>query len=351
MKKLYVIHNINETGKNARTVQVQATISELSQLCQVVSVLSKLSLFGISVSLESMREKSLCRKIIFHSYLLFLFLLKNRNKSMIYSRNLSVCFLLRCMGYRIFYESHDAERGINVYLMRLCIKLGLGVVAISDALKIYLVKEYQLDPRNIVVAHDGVFVEDYSFEVERNAVRMKYDIPTNAFVLMHSGSIFKGRGLDILSKSSNLNNAYFVQVGGSPKDSRNFRRLIGENNKSKIIERVEKSELINLQLAADAFILPMTKESTIWWCTSPMKLFEYMAAKKPILHTGLGSITEILNDNNSYAFNSPDELSVLVDTVKEDLKNGVDVAKEAYNLCVASYTWEKRAQVIFNFIK
>jgi glycosyltransferase involved in cell wall biosynthesis len=53
------------------------------------------------------------------------------------------------------------------------------------------------------------------------------------------------------------------------------------------------------QKAADALVLPNTaKEDISKYYTSPMKLFEYMASRRPIVATNIPSITEIINEEN-----------------------------------------------------
>ena len=62
-------------------------------------------------------------------------------------------------------------------------------------------------------------------------------------------------------------------------------------------------------------LYPITKDTATWWCCSPMKLFEYMATKIPILGINIGAVSEIINKNNAIIFDSEDKNS-LIEAIK-----------------------------------
>jgi glycosyltransferase involved in cell wall biosynthesis len=82
-----------------------------------------------------------------------------------------------------------------------------------------------------------------------------------------------------------------------------------------------------------------------------MKLFEYMAADRPILASDLPSIREILDENNATFF-KPDDSKDLSEKVKYVLSNPESTEKRTRQAKedVKNYTWQKRAEKIMEFL-
>ena len=112
------------------------------------------------------------------------------------------------------------------------------------------------------------------------------------------------------------------------------------------VERVRK-----FQVAADVLFYISTRQSPIYWCTSPLKLFEYMASGTPIVGARIGSVCEVLNDANAFCFD-PDRPETIRDALTSFESNpelaarkGAAAAEEART----SYSWHARASKIISF--
>ncbi len=83
-----------------------------------------------------------------------------------------------------------------------------------------------------------------------------------------------------------------------------------------------------------------------------MKMFEYMASKRPIITSNLPSLKEILDKETTLFIKPPDSLD-LAEAVKEILRNpelGKRIAEKAF-LKVQDFTWEKRGQKVIDFLR
>jgi len=79
---------------------------------------------------------------------------------------------------------------------------------------------------------------------------------------------------------------------------------------------------------------------------SPLKIFEYMSHKKPIIVSDLPVLREILNEKNSILVKS-DDVQTWVNSIKklQDLKNRELIANQALS-DFNNYTWKNRALLV-----
>ena len=85
---------------------------------------------------------------------------------------------------------------------------------------------------------------------------------------------------------------------------------------------------------------------------SPIKIFEYMASKTPIIATDAGRMGEICNNNECLLSNPDDpiDLSKKIDYLISNEKLRTKLQQNAYTK-VKNFTYKKRCKAIINFIK
>ena len=85
---------------------------------------------------------------------------------------------------------------------------------------------------------------------------------------------------------------------------------------------------------------------------SPLKMFEYMAAKRPIIASDLPSVCEVLNKENAILVkpDNPESLAQGIKKILEDKELANKMSYQAFS-DVENYTWHKRVENILNFIK
>ncbi|MCY3826720.1 MAG: glycosyltransferase [Candidatus Dadabacteria bacterium] len=106
--------------------------------------------------------------------------------------------------------------------------------------------------------------------------------------------------------------------------------------------------------ASDFLVMPYSSRVTIrdgteaGKFTSPLKLFEYMAAGKPIVATGVPSVLEILRPGENSVVTPPDDAEAIIralDLVLADSELCARISEDA-RAGAAEYTWEKRVERI-----
>ena len=266
----------------------------------------------------------------------------------IYTRDKYFALVASFLGWNIFYEAHDAPSKKFLKLL----KRAKGIVVITEGLRSAFL-DAGIKKESIFVAADGVDLKNFTIPEGKYECRGKLGLPADKTILVYTGQLYPWKGGDTLAEASRYlgNNVFIYLVGGSPKYVEEYRKKY-ENHNVKIMGYRPHSEMPYWMGSADVLILPNSGRydtSSRW--TSPTKLFEYMASKRPIVASAVPSTREILDENTAVFF-KPDNSKSLADAVRTVLGNKDLANKVSANAFtkVADYTWQKRAEKILNFI-
>jgi GxxExxY protein len=278
-------------------------------------------------------------------YLLF------KKADFFYTRDKEI-LLLTLIKKNFIYEAHGFPQ--NYFLYSPFFKKLKGIVVITQKLKELFV-EKGIPENKILVAPDGVDLEEFDIKETKEECRGKLDLPLDKKIVLYTGHLYEWKGVDTLAKASQYlpGDVEIYFVGGTKEDVEKFKVRCSNVRNIRIVGHRSHSEIPYWLKAADVLVLPNTaKEDISKYWTSPMKMFEYMASKRPIVASDLPSIREILNENNSILV-EPDNLQALANGIKKILQNP-EIADKISNQAfqdVQQYTWEKRAKKILEFLK
>ena len=212
-----------------------------------------------------------------------------------------------------------------------------------------------LDEKKLVVAHNGVDLENFKISETKEQLRKDLGIPEDKLIICYCGNTYKGRGIELLiSAAENYKNFYFLVVGGLREDNERYEKTVNSKKISNFELKgfVSHSLVPKYLLASDILVIPYTNEVTIKGgtnasrFTSPIKLFEYMAAGKPILSSELPTILEILEDGKTASLFEPgnsDSFCEKLDNLLDNPEYMSTLSKNASNK-VEEYTWEARVK-------
>jgi glycosyltransferase involved in cell wall biosynthesis len=97
---------------------------------------------------------------------------------------------------------------------------------------------------------------------------------------------------------------------------------------------------------ARILVLPNPASALSTRFTSPLKLFEYMAARRPIVATDLPSIREVLRDGENALLvpsDDPESMAAAIRRLLDDDQLSERLARNAAD-AVQQYTWSRRAE-------
>lgn len=206
----------------------------------------------------------------------------------------------------------------------------------------------------------GLFGDRGCFEVIPDGVRLPAERafspwqPQDPPVVAYAGHLYpwKGAGV-VLAALAALPGVRGLIVGGHRAESdletnkREAARL-AIADRVRFTAAVPPADVAGLLAEADVLVLPNTSTHLSARYTSPLKLFEYLAAGKPIVASDLPSIREVLEDGRNAVLAPPGDpaaLAVAIARVLADPALAGRLARQAFD-DAARYTWARRAERI-----
>ncbi len=302
------------------------------------------------------------RHLIHGTYSAFYVWLKKQNYDLVLTRNIIFAYLSTVyFGIPTIYDAHHPLVNRTAKLAFDRFKTSKYLVrfsANSEGLgKIYA--GLGIPSEKLVVAHNGVDLEQFRSVPTKSEARMKLDLDPNRKIVCYSGNIYRGRGIDLLMEvSSRLRDVLFLIVGGLDSEIKVYRDMAGKRGLEnfKVVGFVPHKLVPLYLIAADALVIPYTSEMTIQGgtnateFTSPIKLFEFMAACRPIVATNLPTISEILHHGVNAVLVDPNSVDSLFEGIKMVLEDESFATKIAVRSAADAgcYTWEERVKKILN---
>jgi len=237
-----------------------------------------------------------------------------------------------------------------------------GTVTISHALE-RLYVGLGLPPQTVTTAPDGVDVSRFSppFAPHRSKAeaRTALGLPLDKKLVIYTGGLYRGRGLEELIVAAKNLEAELVIVGGKEAEAMaRLKAYAAEQGAANV--RFEghhpPTDIPTYLAAADILAMPYSRRTvapggvTTDWM-SPLKMFEYMAAARPILASDLPALREVLRDRENALLVEPDNAGALADglcCLLNDPAFADRLAAQAQR-DVEAYTWENRARGILDF--
>lgn len=225
----------------------------------------------------------------------------------------------------------------------------LGFVSITGSIKYDLDQAYPNLSKKFKVIPDAAELAPVDYQpkfTEKSRLNIAY-----------LGSFHQGKGLEmVLSIAKILSEHEFHIIGGSTTEIDMIKDHATKN--VKFFGFFDQSMIWKLMLDVDVCLLPNQevvktgKKSDIGKYTSPLKMFEYMSFSKPIIASDLPVLREVLTEEFC-CFASPTKTEEWVQAVRklESKDKREAMGKKALDIFQENYTWEKRADHIFNFIK
>ena len=351
---VHVMKMCQALAHNSESVKLIVPIHENSNV-------TPFEYYGVKSNFEIVRIKLLNRTrigLFIYSCKVLKELWKDKEQY-IYGRDLISCFLSSLFGFKTIWESHGPVAMSRIFKIMISRNSYLKTVVISSTLRNYYINTYKINPENVVVLPDCSDKIDLTQIVPKDLKRDRFK-PKVGYI----GQLYPGKGMEIISQLVPLcPEIDFHIVGGNENDVDYWKNELSSFNNLVFHGYVTPSETPSYGLAMDILIAPYLKKvqasgaknfnNDIGMWMSPLKLFEYMSYRKPIISSDLPVLHDVLNNNNSVMCN-PDDIDSWVKAIQKLISNPEEanrIAENAYNDFLINYTWKTRAEKICKMYK
>ncbi len=306
--------------------------------------------YGVSASFERL---ALARPVwrgggaVFAGALGAALLARRRRIDLVYSRDIVGARLAAALGLPVVFESHGVPRGglEARSLHRLLDHRALRrLVVISDALADHLrAAGYAVPDERLLVAHDAAdpWPDD-------GAPPPSLERPAIGYV----GHLYEGRGIDVLLELARRRPGLHLHLIGGREVDVERRRSEGVPANVTLHGFVPPAEVGSWLRALDLLLMPYQRHvrvasggETAGWM-SPMKMFEYMAAGRPIVASDLPVLREVLRDGDNALLvpaEQPERWVEAVDRLLADPARADALGRRALADFQRHHTWQARS--------
>lgn len=275
-----------------------------------------------------------------------------KSPTLIYTRTLAGIETILKTNIPVLWEHHttltDAYfRGLTKYPNLIGIVVttaNLGEIAIAGG----------VPPERILVEQSAVDLNNFLPYQTKSQARSKIHLDGNRPVVTYVGHLYERKGTPtILDVAAQMPLCEFVLVGGWEKDVVALKETCRTRNLQnvRLIGHVNQSRLPDYFYAADILILPTSDHPDHTLMGSQLKLFEYMASRRPFVASALPTVKTIVMDGYNALLAEPDNPSSFrnaIEKLSSDPKLSEKISEQAYE-DVQYYTWDKRAERILKF--
>ncbi|MDE2856478.1 MAG: glycosyltransferase [Chloroflexota bacterium] len=292
--------------------------------------------------------------------LVMLFALPFIRADVFYSRDEFLLALLSWLKPKesLAYEAHLFPSSRRGAALQRTVCQGVGsVIAITPQLRDDLVDMRNADPGRVISAHDGIRRARFETLPDMFEARRSLGWDDDAFIVGYVGSL-KMLGLDkglgaLLGAVANVSGAQLALVGGQTADANSLVRQWIESGlpEDRFIHvgTVPPGDVPLYLRAFDVCAMPHPAATQFARYTSPLKLFEYMAAAGAIVASDLPGWSDVLQNGETALLVPPDNVgawSAAICALQQDAELRRKLGVQAREQVMANYTWAVRAKRI-----
>jgi len=217
------------------------------------------------------------------------------------------------------------------------------VLVINDRLKDLVVSMGAPEER-VHVLRAGIDLRQFDIGIDGNTIRKRYGIDERDVVLFFMGFLYQFAGLKEVAlklAESGDSRLKFVIVGEGDAytELRAIRDNYGLEDKIILAGKKPYEEIPGFIAASDICLLPSYPWEPIMQDIVPIKMYEYMAMRKPVIATKLPGVMKEFGEDNGvvYVDKSEDVIAKVLNLVQNGIIEEVGSRARSF---VEIYSWE-----------
>lgn len=208
-----------------------------------------------------------------------------------------------------------------------------AIIAVSEAVRGSLIKNYFLSPQKVFTVYNGVDIEKFE---ARNST------PKENKTILYLGRLDRDKGLSLLLRA--VANFQLLIVGDGPEKTRLEKQAkeLGLSDVVEFVGQVPYEETPKYYQAADVFVLPSEALEGL-----PMTVIEAMAAGLPVVASRVGGVPEAVIEGETGLLVEPgnvEELSAALQKLLTDDVLREKMGRRAREVAEEKFSQEKMVE-------
>ncbi|MGB0678203.1 MAG: glycosyltransferase family 4 protein [Polyangiales bacterium] len=268
----------------------------------------------------------------------------------VYTRNAAICLRAAACGLPVVYDTHRAwpdQIPLTRSLFRAAMQRPNFIAALLHSA--YARDSYArlgIDPNKLHVVRNGFDPGRFAEHGSKEVLRARLGLPRRAFIATYTGHMSRMKGtLALLGLAERVPEVTFILVGSKGRGATEARARRLPN--VRVLPWQPYAQVAQYQLAADVLLLPLSSVPlrVAGHTVLPMKVYQYLAAGRPILAPSTPDIAEVLFDGDNARLVPPGALDAAAQALRELMQDPALQARlaERAKACAETLTWDARA--------
>ena len=257
-------------------------------------------------------------------------------------------FLLAMLGAPAYAEMHTPKP--STVLTRFFFRRA-RVIATNPLIADELAQTFGIPRDRLLVEPNGVDESLLDTVPSKQEARRKLGLPEDAPFALYAGRLYGWKELGILAKAARDSVLPIRLLGGTREE---YERVTGEGGGQLLFAGACPPGDVPLWLAAAdvLLILGSAKNESSYRYTTPMKVYEYFAARRPVVASATPALRSLIPED-AVAWYEPDDARSLCDAIQAAHAKDAEVRQKIERGAqeARAHTWRARAGRILGFMQ
>lgn len=246
----------------------------------------------------------------------------------------------------LFAEMHSIKR--TGLLVRRFFRHA-GIIATNKIIAEELARTFGLSHERLCIEPNGVDESLLHNSLSKEKARRSLGLPDEPFAL-YAGRFYEWKGLEILTDTAAISPLPLYVAGGTREE---YERVTKKSGGMLHFVGVRPVSEMSLWLAAADVLLVLgtARNENSYRYTSPMKIFEYFAARRATVVSKTPALESIVLKDSVFWY-EPDNARSLAQAIREAYTSPeAEMRIQAGYTSAAEHTWRRRTERILAFMK
>ncbi len=276
-------------------------------------------------------------------------LLKEREPDVIYTRSPALLPALLDVGSPVILELHQLPRWARHLFVEECNRCA-RVACLTSPMRDVLVN-WGVKKEKLIVEGDAVDLDRFENLPSKPKARSKWNLRTDRPVVGYVGrltTLGQEKGVSTVLEAIAKNKRFFGFIVGGPEDDKvRYQKMaakLGLTEEDVLFTgEIPGADVPTSLVACDILAMPFPDLPHYRTNMSPLKMFEYMAADRPMITSDLPTIRDVL-DEKTAVFCQPGDTKSFVKALEWIAGNPEEAMSRAAAAAalVKSHTWQER---------